>query len=93
LHELRSWLLSSSEWQEIVDAETHEEAASIALQKQVDSPDNKFEVGAFISVVPIKKFKDDTKLIFSPSVLADIGMHGFAASMIKHIDESNKDDE
>jgi hypothetical protein len=38
-------------------------------------------------VIPIKKSLSETRLIYAPAVLADIGMHKYAAELIKHIDQ------
>jgi len=84
----RAFLCSSAEWTQVVEkASSFEEAAAIALRQQVDCDSEKFSVAAAISVVPIQMFQDETKLIYSPSVLADIGMHKHATEMIKQIEE------
>ena len=86
----RTFLCSSADWEVVVDAFSHEEAASLALQKQVDSMSDRFSVGAVISVVPIKKDTPETHLVYSPTILADIGLHRHATELMKHIDQSNE---
>jgi hypothetical protein len=84
----QSFLCSSANWSIVVDnADSFESAASKALEQLLDSDGDKFSVGAVISVVPIKKHLSETRLIYSPAVLADIGMHKYAAELIKHIDQ------
>lgn len=84
----RTFLCSSADWNQVVEnAETFEEAAAIALQNQINADSEKFSVGAVISVIPIKFDPEETRLIYSPSVLADIGMHKHATEMIKQIDK------
>lgn len=84
----QSFLCSSADWDIVIDnAVSHESAASLALEKLLDSDGERFSVGAVVSVIPIKKFLSDTKLIYSPAVLADIGMHKYAAELIKHLDQ------
>lgn len=89
----RTFLCSSAEWTQVVEnASSFEEAASLALRKQVDCDLEKFSVGAVISVTPIQMFDDETQLIYSPSVLADIGMHNHASEMIKQIEQDENSD-
>lgn len=89
----KTFLCSSAEWMQVVeDATSFEEAASIALQAQIDSDSQSFSVGVVISVVPIKIMTDEMKLIYAPSVLADIGMHKHATEMIKQIDKDDTKD-
>ena len=86
---LRDYLCSSADWDVIIeDCASHEEAASSALQRLIESASSKFSVGAVISVCPIKVEKEELKLIYSPSILADIGMHKHAAELIKQIDKN-----
>jgi hypothetical protein len=85
-----SYLCSSADWECCIDnASCPEEAASMALQKQINNDEERFSVGTSVLVVPIKKFDKESKLIFSPSVLADIGMHKYASELIKHIDKND----
>jgi hypothetical protein len=84
----RSYLCSSADWDIVVaDAENHEQAAAFALETLIASELGNFSVGSSITVVPIIRMLNDTKVIYSPSVLADIGMHKYASELIKHIDE------
>jgi hypothetical protein len=86
----QSYLCSSADWNIVIDdAVSHETAASLALEKLLESDGDNFSVGAVISVIPIKKDIEETRLIYSPSVLADIGMHKSAAELIKHIDKDD----
>jgi hypothetical protein len=86
----RSYLCSSADWSLVIDdADSHESAASLALEKLLESDGDDFSVGAVISVIPIQKDLEETRLIYSPSVLADIGMHKYAAELIKHIDKDD----
>jgi hypothetical protein len=84
----QSFLCSSADWSIVVDnADSFESAASRALEQLLESDGDKFSVGAVISVIPIKKSLSETRLIYAPAVLADIGMHKYAAELIKHIDQ------
>jgi hypothetical protein len=84
----QSYLCSSADWSIAIDnAVSHENAASLALERLLDSDGERFSVGAVVSVVPIKKFVSETKLIYAPAVLADIGMHKYAAELIKHLEQ------
>jgi len=85
---LQTFICSSADWELVVDAETHEEAASMAVQSQFDSNAEKFSVGAVISVIPVIKDTKKAQLVFAPSVLADIGMHKHASNLIKQIDKN-----
>ncbi len=76
------YLCSSADWQCVIKtAKTPEEAASHALQRQVDSESSVFAVAAAICVVPITIHDEHTSLIYAPSVLADIGMHKYAKQL------------
>jgi hypothetical protein len=95
LEEKQTFLCSSAEWNQIVEIEepcSFEEIAAVALKRQIDCDENLFSVGAVISVTPIKINEEDTKLIYSPSVLADIGMHQHAKEMINQIDKDETKD-
>ena len=85
---IQSFLCSSADWEVVIDnCVSYENAAALALEKLLDRDGDKFSVGAVISVIPIKKNLSETRLIYAPSVLADIGMHKYAADLIKHIDQ------
>lgn len=86
----KTYLCASADWEVSVEAFSHEEAASLALQKQVDSMTDRFSVGAVISVIPIKKEAANMHLVYSPTILADIGLHRHASELMKHIDQSNE---
>lgn len=89
----QTFLCSSAEWNQVIEnASSFEEAAAFALQKQIDCDEDRFSVGAVISVTPIQMNIEDTKLIYSPSVLADIGMHKHAKEMINQIDKDETKD-
>lgn len=89
----RKFLCSSAEWNQVVEGvDTFEEAAAIALKQQIESDEERFSVGAVISVVPIQMDIEETRLIYAPSVLADIGMHKHATEMIKQIDKNESKD-
>lgn len=84
----QTFLCSSANWETVVeDASTFDEAAAIALQRQLDSDSNNFSVGAVISVVPIVKNTKETRFVYAPAVLADVGMHKYADELIKQIDK------
>jgi hypothetical protein len=86
----KSFICSSADWELVVDnAVNHEDAAALALQSQLESESERFSVGPMIAVTPIKKISSETIMIYSPKVLADIGMHKHAADLIKHIDQNN----
>jgi len=85
----QSFLCESSSWKIVVDnCLSFEEAASKALQIHVDSDGESFSIGPVISVTPLVKVKDEMRLIYSPSVMADIGLHKEASELIKFIDQN-----
>lgn len=88
INENQIFVCSSADWNQIIEnASSFEEAAALALKNQIDCSEDRFSVGTVISVTPIKMNIEDTKLIYSPSVLADIGMHNFSKEMINQIDK------
>ncbi len=94
-----SYLCSSAGWEHFIkEASTSDDAAAKALQIELDNGDsNKFVVGAVICVVPIHLDHQETKFVYAPVVLADIGMHKYADELVKAIDSDtggrNKDGE
>lgn len=82
-----SYICSSADWDCLIEkASSPIEAAALAMQKQVDSETQTFSVGATISVVPVILKKKEAQYIYSPSVLADIGLHRFAGDLSKNLD-------
>lgn len=82
----QSYICSSAEWDCLVEsAESPMEAAITAMNRQINSPSQGFSVGSAIEVVPVKLNKKDSEFIYSPFVLADIGMHKFAKDLAKKI--------
>lgn len=86
-----SYLCSSADWEHFIkEASSADEAAAKALQVELDNGDAaKFVVGAVICVVPVTILHQDTKFIYSPVVLADIGMHKYADELVRAIDSGN----
>jgi hypothetical protein len=90
----QSYLCSSAEWDCLVeDAESPFEAAAKALKQQVDSPSTGFTVGATIKVMPVKFNIEKAQMIYSPIVLADIGMHAFAKDLDELLKAQEDEDE
>lgn len=86
----QSFLCESSSWRIIIDnCSSFEEAASKALQIDIDSDGESFSIGPVIAVTPLIKLKDEMRLIYSPSVMADIGLHKEASDLIKFIDQND----
>lgn len=82
----QSYICSSADWDCLVEAaESPMEAAIAALNRQINSSSEGFSVGASIEVIPVKLNKKDSEYIYSPFVLADIGMHKFAKDLAKKI--------
>jgi hypothetical protein len=82
----QSYICSSADWDCLVEAaESPMEAAIAALNRQINSSSNGFSVGASIEVIPVKLNKKDSEYIYSPFVLADIGMHKFAKDLAEKI--------
>jgi hypothetical protein len=91
----QSYICSSSDWDCLVEAAfSPNEAAAIAMQRQVNSDSQVFSVGTYIAVIPVILDKREMKKIYSPSVLADIGLHKYAddlsRNLEKTIEETNK---
>jgi len=92
----QSYICSSAEWDCLIEsAGSPMEAATAALNRQVNSNLGAFSVGATIEVVPIKINKKQAEFIYSPFVLADIGMHKFAKDLSEKLgplieDKKNK---
>ena len=90
----QSYICSSAEWDCLIEsAESPMEAARAALNRQVNSSDSGFSVGATIEVIPVKLNKKSAEFIYSPLVLADLGMHSFAKDLADRLGtlEDNKD--
>ncbi len=91
----QSYICSSADWDCLIEsAESPMEAAAAALNRQVNSPSEGFSVGATIEVIPVKLNKKASEFIYSPFVLADIGMHKFAKDLAERLgplDENQKD--
>jgi hypothetical protein len=85
---LRDYLCSSATWEVSVSAYSAEEAASIAIQKIVDtSKVMDFPIGVMIIVIPIIKDIENLHMIYAPKILADVGLHKHASNLIKFINE------
>lgn len=83
-----SYICSSANWDCLVEAAfSPSEAAAVALQKQIDSDSESFSVGASICVTPVILQKDEAYYFYSPSVLADIGLHRFAGRLSKDLEK------
>lgn len=82
----QSYICSSAEWDCLIEsAESPMEAARAALNRQVNSSDSGFSVGATIEVMPVKINKKAVEFIYSPFVLADLGMHAFAKDLAERL--------
>jgi hypothetical protein len=82
----QSYICSSADWDCLIEsAESPMEAATAALNRQVNSPSDGFSVGATIEVIPVKLNKKQSEFIYAPFVLADIGMHKFAKDLAERI--------
>lgn len=78
----QSYICSSAEWDCLVEsAESPMEAATAALNRQVNSLADGFSLGATIEVIPVKLNKKASEFIYAPFVLADIGLHKFAKNL------------
>lgn len=86
------FLCASASWQCVVEALNYEQAASKAVQEMIDEYGASFSIGAVISVTELSLKKRDSILIFSPKVLADIGMHTLSSNLLNIIDKDTNDD-
>ena len=85
----QSYICSSADWDCLVEAASSpSEAASLALQKQVQSDSQIFSVGSAIAVTPVVLKKNECEYIYSPSILADIGMHKYADDLSRNLEKS-----
>lgn len=88
---LPTYLCHSADWQRVIKtAKTPEEAATIALQQQMDSESSSFAVAAAIRVTPITIHEEESALYYTPSILADLGMHKYASQLIAQIEKDQK---
>lgn len=82
----QSYICSSAEWDCLIEsAESPMAAAIAALNRQVKSSEDGFSVGATIEVIPVKINKKAAEFIYSPFVLADLGMHAFAKDLAEKL--------
>ena len=86
------FLCASAGWQCVIEALNYEQAASKAVQEMIDENGTNFSIGAVISVTELHLRKKDSILIFSPKVLADIGMHTLSSNLLNIIDKDTNDD-
>lgn len=87
----QSYICSSAYWDCLIEsAESPMAAAAAALNRQISSPSDGFSVGATIEVTPVKLNKKASEFIYSPFVLADIGMHSFAKDLAEKLDATDK---
>jgi hypothetical protein len=85
----RPYICSSANWECLVEgAFSPNEAAAIALHKQVKNEFDVFSVGATILVTPITLHKKESEYIYSPSVLADIGMYKYADDLSRNLEKN-----
>lgn len=89
----QAYFCESADWCALVSsASSCEEAAAIALQQQFEKENEGFTVGAAISVLPIKIYPERRSFVLSPAVLADCGMHNYAADMLQKLNENSESD-
>jgi hypothetical protein len=62
------------------------DAASQALAEQIDSPSQTFSVSSTIKVTPITLKTKESQEFYAPTILADMGMHQFAADLSQQLD-------
>jgi hypothetical protein len=63
------------------------EAAAKALSEQIDSPSQTFSVSSTIKVTPITLKTKESQEFYAPTILADMGMHQFAADLSQQLDD------
>ena len=94
------YLCQSSDWQCIIEAEDEETAATIAVENLMSLKDKKLTMSMFVAVKQIvnnlfqEEDEKETKLFYSPIILANAGVYSEAnvldkdlKSEIKEIDE------
>ncbi len=86
------FLCASAKWRCVIEALNYEQAASKAVQGMIDNNGTNFSIGALISVTELSLRKKESILIFSPKVLADIGMHALSSNLLNTIDKDTNDD-
>jgi len=59
----------------------------------VDKTGEEFSIGAAISVTELSLRKKNSILVFSPRILADIGMHTLSSNLLNIIDKDTNDDD
>jgi hypothetical protein len=87
------FLCASANWQCVVESFSYEQAASKAVQEAMDKTGEEFSIGAAISVTELSLRKKNSILIFSPRILADIGMHTLSSNLLNIIDKDTNDDD
>lgn len=83
----KSYICSSAYWDCLVEsASSPMEAAAKALSEQIDNPSNSFSVSAVVKVTPITLKTKESQEFYAPTILADMGMHQFAADLSQQLD-------
>ena len=77
------YLISCSDWEEVVSAKDEEEAASKALRLYLDVLKDKAVISHLLSVQKCSLYEEEIKLFSLPQVLADIGLHNLALVDLK----------
>ena len=85
------FLCTSANWRCVVQAFSYDQAASKAVQETLESNNIDFSIGAVISVTELSPIKKNSILVFSPKVLADIGMHTLSSNLLNIIDKDTND--
>lgn len=87
------FLCASANWRCVVEASSYDQAASKSVQQMIDEYGMSFSIGAVTSVAELSFKKNNSILIFSPKILADIGMHGLATNLLNTIDKDTNDED
>lgn len=88
----KAYVCLSADWNWLIDsAESPMEAAATAVNRQMNLSPEVFSIGSAIEVIPVKLSRKDAEFIYSPFVLADMGMHQFAKELAGRIEKSRED--
>jgi len=88
---MKSYICSSAYWDCLIEsASSPMDAASQALAEQIDSPSQTFSVSSTIKVTPITLRTKETEEFYAPTILADMGMHQFAADLSNQLEDLDK---
>lgn len=86
------FLCASANWRCVIQAFNSDQAAAKAVQEAIENDNTEFSIGSAISVTELSAKTKNSVLVFSPRVLADIGMHSLSSKLLNIIDQDTNDE-